>query len=285
MASPARVITEGVNEATLSWAPEFGGLELLRASYHSHRFPLHAHETFAIAMHTRGAARTWYRGGTWLLPAGTVAVYAPGEVHSGEPAGDQGWCYRMFYAPAELMQAVGWRAGYVPANTGTGPVLHDQILCCRLLLAHRVFEISRSPVRRETALLDALGLLASRLTTRTRDPLPDAHRAIALVRDYFEAHYAGPVRLSDLALASGLAPVHLVRVFRQATGLTPHAYLDQLRVRHARELLRNGAAPADVALRTGYADQSHLTRHFRRLVGVTPGQYARSCAIARLSSA
>jgi AraC-like DNA-binding protein len=67
--------------------------------------------------------------------------------------------------------------------------------------------------------------------------------------------------------------------------LTPHAYLDQLRVRHARELLRNGIAPADVALRTGYADQSHLTRHFRRLVGVTPGQYARSCSVARLSSA
>ena len=62
----------------------------------------------------------------------------------------------MFYAPADLMHGVGWRAGYVPANTGTGPVLHDQILCCRLLLAHRVFEVSRSPLRRESALLDAL---------------------------------------------------------------------------------------------------------------------------------
>ena len=69
-------MTEGVNEATLTWAPEFGGIELLRASYHSHRFPLHAHETFAIAMHTRGVARTWYRGGTWLLPAGTARMPA-----------------------------------------------------------------------------------------------------------------------------------------------------------------------------------------------------------------
>lgn len=278
-------MTSGGNEASLTWAPEFGGLELLRAAYQSHHFPLHAHETFAIAMHTRGAARSWYRGGTWLIPPGTVAVYAPGEVHTGEPAGDDPWCYRMFYVPAELMQSAGWRAGYVPANSGTGPVLHDQILCCRLLLAHRVFEISRSPLRRESALLDALGQLVSRMATRARDPLPDAHRAVALVRDYFEAHYAGAVRLSDLAQASGLSPFHLVRVFRQATGLTPHAYLDQLRVRHARTMLRAGSAPADVALRTGYADQSHLTRHFRRLVGVTPGQYARSCCVARLSSA
>ena len=284
MASPARVMQDGVNTAALTWAPEFGGLELLRASYHSQRFPLHAHETFAIAMHTRGAARTWYRGGTWLIPPGTVALYAPGEVHTGEPAGDQGWCYRMFYVPADLMQGVGWRPGYVPASTGTGPVLHDQILCCRLLLAHRVFEISRSPIRRESALLDALGLLTSRVTTRARGPLPDSHRAVGLVRDYFEAHYASAVRLNDVAQASGISPFHLVRVFRLATGLTPHAYLDQLRVRHARELLRGGAAPADVALRTGYADQSHLTRHFRRLVGVTPGQYARSCAVAKLSA-
>lgn len=285
MASPARVLASGANEAVLTWAPEFGGLELLKAAYQSHRFPLHAHETFAVAMHTRGVARSWYRGGTWLIPPGTVAVYAPGEVHTGEPANDQGWCYRMFYVPAPLMQGAGWRAGHVPASSGTGPVLHDQILCCRLLLAHRVFEISRSPLRRESALLDALGLLVSRLSTRPRDPFPDAHRAVALVRDYFEAHYADPVRLGDLAEASDLSPFHLVRVFRHATGLTPHAFLDQLRVRHARELLRGGHAPADVALRTGYADQSHLTRHFRRLVGVTPGQYARSCAVARLSSA
>jgi hypothetical protein len=172
MAAPARVLTSGANEAALTWAPEFGGLELLKAAYQSHRFPLHAHETFAIAMHTRGAARSWYSGGTWLIPPGTVAVYAPGEVHTGEPANDQGWCYRMFYVPAELMQGVGWRAGHVPASSDTGPVLPDQILCCRLLLAHRVFEISRSPLRRESVLLDALGLLVSRLSTRPRDPLP-----------------------------------------------------------------------------------------------------------------
>lgn len=236
-------------------------------------------------MHTRGAAQTWYRGGTWLVPPGTVAVFAPGEVHSGEPVNEQGWSYRMFYVPDGLMESVGWRPGAVPASQGTGPVLHDRILCCRLLLAHRVFEISRSPLRRESALLDALGLLVSRLVPRPRDPLPDTHRAVTRAREYFEAHYAGAARLGDLARATGLSPFHLVRVFRHATGLTPHAFLDQLRIRHARELLRAGHAPAEVALRTGYADQSHLTRHFRRLVGVTPRQYARGCAVACVSSA
>jgi AraC-like DNA-binding protein len=286
MTASARVMREGWNEAALFWAPEFGGIELMRAAFGSHRFPVHTHETFAVAIHTRGLARSWYRGRNWVIPAGTVAVYPPGEVHTGEPVGELGWCYRMFYLPADLMEALGWRAGYVPVNGPTGPVIHDQLLCCRLLMAHRVFEISRSALHRESALVEALGLLVSRVALRPPDPAPESHRAVRQIMQYFEVYYADAVRLDDLSQTSGLSPFHLLRVFRQATGLTPHAYLNQLRVGRARELLRGGHAPADAALRTGFADQSHLTRHFRRLVGVTPGQYARGVAsLPRLSSA
>jgi AraC-like DNA-binding protein len=285
MSASAQAVCEGWNEAALFWAPEFGGIELMRAAFCSQRFPLHAHETFAVAIHTRGLARSWYRGRNWVIPPGTVAVYPPGEVHTGEPVNQMGWCYRMFYLPADLMEALGWRPGYVPANGRTGPLIHDQLLCCRLLLAHRVFEISGSPLHRESALVDALGLLVSRMSLRRPDPAPESHRAVGQVLKYFEAHYADAVRLDHLSQTSGLSPFHLLRVFRQSTGLTPHAYLNQLRVSRARELLRAGHPPADVALRTGFADQSHLTRHFRRLVGVTPGHYARGCTLPRLSSA
>jgi AraC-like DNA-binding protein len=74
---------------------------------------------------------------------------------------------------------------------------------------------------------------------------------------------------------TGLSQFAVLRAFRAETGLPPHAYLNQIRVRRARTLLDQGIAPADVALTTGFADQAHLTRHFKRVVGVPPGAYQR----------
>lgn len=70
-------------------------------------------------------------------------------------------------------------------------------------------------------------------------------------------------------------PAHLVRAFSGVYGIAPHQYLNSRRVDRARRLLLEGRSPGDVAAATGFFDQSHLTRHFRKLVGVTPGRYAR----------
>jgi AraC-like DNA-binding protein len=79
--------------------------------------------------------------------------------------------------------------------------------------------------------------------------------------------------LHELARHVGLSAWHLIRVFRKATGLTPHAWLIDRRVHHARELLRAGGSPSQIAVQCGFADQAHLTRSFKARLGVTPGQY------------
>jgi AraC family transcriptional regulator len=93
--------------------------------------------------------------------------------------------------------------------------------------------------------------------------------AIAFIQD----HYAQPITLDDIAAAAHLSPYHLARLFKQATGHTPHQYLIQIRVNSARALLTSGAGQrslAEVATAVGFADQSHLTRHFKRQFGITP---------------
>lgn len=80
------------------------------------------------------------------------------------------------------------------------------------------------------------------------------------------------VLLSQLALVAGLTPYHFVRVFHGTMGLPPHAYLNQIRLVRAKRLLLAGLPIADVAYETGFADQSHLTKRFERVYGVTPGQ-------------
>ncbi len=84
------------------------------------------------------------------------------------------------------------------------------------------------------------------------------------------------ISLADLAAFAGLSRFELVRRFRAQTGLTPFAYRTNLRIAHARTMLARGEPPAEVALACGFADQAHLTRMFRRAVGVTPALYARA---------
>jgi AraC-like DNA-binding protein len=84
------------------------------------------------------------------------------------------------------------------------------------------------------------------------------------------------VTIDELAREAGLSAFHLIRVFRASFGLPPYRYLELVRIRHARRLIRRGWPLAQVVHATGFSDQSHLTRHFKRVVGVTPGGYARA---------
>ena len=107
----------------------------------------------------------------------------------------------------------------------------------------------------------------------------EAHRlhasVVATVRAYLEANHARVVTLAELARLTGFSPFHLSRIFRAAVGVAPYAYLSLVRVRRARELLARGCPLSMVTYETGFFDQSHFTRSFKRVVGVPPGQYAR----------
>jgi AraC-like DNA-binding protein len=98
--------------------------------------------------------------------------------------------------------------------------------------------------------------------------------AIARARATLQARYAENVRLPELAALAGMSPCHLVHLFHREVGLPPHAYQIHLRVAHARTLVAAGVPLIDVASRTGFSDQSHLTRLFKRVTGLSPGRFA-----------
>jgi transcriptional regulator GlxA family with amidase domain len=104
---------------------------------------------------------------------------------------------------------------------------------------------------------------------RPARPVPAVEKALA----HLHANYAEDIALDELAAAAGLSKFHFLRVFSARLGITPHRYQLLLRVVHAKDLLRDGLDLADVALRTGFFDQSHFTRCFHEIVGVTPGRY------------
>lgn len=269
-----------MRETTALWhARHFGqSFEVLRATYFTHSFARHTHDGFAIGVIERGGETFYYRGEIHAAPPGSIVVINPGEIHTGQaidPLG--GWVYRMIYPEVDLLRqaASALAARAVDMPFFPRPVIEDPPLFRLLREMHITLEREPDALTRETRLLGVLAQLVARHAEQRPDlpTLPGERRAVERAREYLDAHFAENISLEALAAVANLSPFHLSRLFRRQTGLPPHAYLTHVRIRRAKQLLLAGVAIADVAARTGFSDQSHLTRHFKRIVGVTPGQY------------
>jgi AraC-like DNA-binding protein len=254
-------------------------LELLRATYVTHSFARHAHDGFAIGVIEAGAEQFYYRGVTHIAPTGAVIVINPGETHTGQAAARSGWVYRMLYPDTTLLRRVA--SGVAGYSHGIphfpAPVIHDGQLSAALRRLHLTLETSSSALERQSRLLATLALLVARYadSSRVEQVVRCEQTGVRQARQYLDAYYNENVSLNDLARLAGLSPFHLSRVFAREVGLPPHTYLTGVRVDHAKRLLLAGHPAAVAARETGFVDQSHLTRHFKRIVGVTPGQYMR----------
>ncbi|HEX6121693.1 MAG TPA: AraC family transcriptional regulator [Ktedonobacterales bacterium] len=265
--------------AIYTHAPDFGALELLHARFVTHSFVPHTHDGFAIGVIEAGAERFRYRRGTHVAPAGALVLINPGEPHTGAAAAPDGWQYRMLYPEAELLRGIAselaGQARQVPFFPE--PVVWDPAMARTLGELHHLLEVSHDPLERDTRLRLALAALMQRHADAPHRTPPTRAEAATVrqTREYLAAHATEPVALAALATLAGMSAFHLVRVFTAGTGLPPHAYLTQLRVAHAKRLLARRLPAGEVAQLVGFYDQSHLTRHFKRIVGVPPAQYAR----------
>lgn len=249
--------------------------EILRGTYVRQRFAPHMHDTYALGVLERGAARCRYRGIDVTHRAGDLVMLEPDEVHTGEPACDEGWSYRMLYVPRELMARYGTLDGSQPHFAQSGYA--DTDLSSQVSRLHEFLCTESDPLRQGSALAQVLHATCERYAQQVAPVhvrVPSA--ALALVRDYLEVHYARAVSLAELAALARVSPFHLIRQFRRRYGLPPYMFLELIRVQRARTMLQQGARVSDVAFATGFSDQSHLTRRFKRVVGVPPGRYAKS---------
>ncbi len=256
-------------------------LELLHATYVTHSFVPHSHEGYAIGVIEQGAERFAYRGAEHIAGAGSVVLVNPAEVHTGQAYAPQGWTYRMLYpAAGQLRQVVAQMTGK-EADYPFFPiaVVQDLLVARQLVELHKQLESGIDPLTSETLWLTLLTALIARHADahqRITSPIPGAaHWAIQRALTYMHDCYADALSLHALAALVHLSPYHFVRLFKAELGLPPHTYLTQLRVQRAKGLLHSGLPIAAVAQQVGFADQSHLTRHFKRIVGVPPGQYRR----------
>ncbi|MEU1196732.1 MULTISPECIES: AraC family transcriptional regulator [Streptomyces] len=252
-------------------------LDLLTARFDRHVYAPHAHEEFTIGVCVGGSEIIDYRGGHIRTGPGSIVVLAPGEMHTGGPGNaTDGYAYRALYAEPSLL-ADGTLGGLPHFRE---PLLDDPELAAALRAAHTELSACPDPLEAESVLPWLLTGLARRHSTARAacDTVTGAAHIARAVRDRLADELQAPPSLAALAADLGLSRYQLLRAFRTATGIPPYAWLAQYRVNRARGLLDSGLRPAEVAPLVGFADQAHLTRWFRRVLGVTPAAYRASVA-------
>ncbi|HKQ98661.1 MAG TPA: AraC family transcriptional regulator [Candidatus Polarisedimenticolia bacterium] len=253
------------------------GLVFYRGTAVTHPYPPHWHDELHLCAYDAGTGFVgWYGRSDRVVP-GDLLLTPPGVVHSNWVEAGASVTFRSLYLPLAVLRAaaipITGRAADAERFSGARP--RDPELARAFRALHRGVEAEAPPLERDGLLFNLMQSLYATGPGGSRASRPPAAEpdGVRRAREYLHDHRDEPIGLADLSRVASLSPYHLHRAFRRATGLPPHAYLVRLRVNRARDLLRRGVAPAEVAHAAGFADQSHLTRHFRRLVGVTPARF------------
>jgi AraC-like DNA-binding protein len=267
--------------ATQEWSTVWHNIQLdvalLQASYVRHAYPRHSHDYYVICVIEGGFQSFTHQGAKHFTPPGGVILINPGEVHTGEAADSNGFQMRSIYPTTAHMQtAVLELTGRPQALPFFKSVRVDHRWTRNSILAlHKALAQGDCALECESLFTWTLTQLIKRYADLriTEQPLGDEHTAIQQARHYIDEYYSQNISLSQLSAHVSLSPYYFLRAFRAEFGLPPHAYLESVRVRHAQQLILAGRPLAEVALEVGFSNQSHLAHHFKRIIGVTPGQY------------
>ena len=262
------------------WDRHVDGLSLLHADLTDHDYPPHFHEALVIAATEQGGSIVRSRGQVEEATPSSLFVFNPAEPHAGSMGRSERWRYRSLYLARPALDGLAAELGLARVPYFTANRFDDPDLVEAFLVLHRALEAEHDVFREREVLVDSFGRLFARHGSGG-DRLPASRHdspAFERVRDRMRSEYATDLRLPDLAAAVGLSTFQLIALFKRTAGLTPHAYLTQVRLDAACRLLRRATLPADVASAVGFYDQSALNKHFKRSYGITPLQYARAAA-------
>ncbi|MBS7845403.1 AraC family transcriptional regulator [Pseudomonas fluorescens] len=248
-----------------------GNYELSSTTCTGLTFARHSHDECVIGVNLLGEEKVWLDRREFAAGPGSITLYNPGQIQGGGAAEGAPWQFVSLYVTADQL------AG----DLGLAQVEFDRSLCVQPDLAQRLAMAvkgalsSDARVRElhEEALLLLLGEVVGLSGVRLPGTAATGKSLIGRAQELLAEQLHQSVPLEQLGDELGLSKFHLLRTFQKETGLSPRQWAMQLRTRRAKGLLRNGVAASEVAHTLGFADQSHLNRHFRAAYGITPGRY------------
>lgn len=268
------------NSTQYWWDRHLSGLSLMCADFTTHEYPQHTHDALVIAVTEQGGSVVRSRGELQDATPSTLFVFNPEEPHGGWMGRSERWQYRSLYLTQSALDRVSESLGIEAVPYFTRNTFADRDLIEAFHAMHVALQENRDVFKERELLIGGFDRLFQRHGSG-RDRIPPAPRDRLLferVVERMRAEYAAELQLEELAAGVGLTTFQLIGLFKRIVGLTPHAYLTQVRLGMACRHLRRARAPADVAAAVGFYDQSALNRHFKRCYGITPLQFARAAA-------
>lgn len=236
----------------------------------------HSHEVFSIGAITAGQSTYLHEKTRQRVSTGTVVLMNPGEVHACNPIADEPWAYLMLYVDSQWLKRLQHELGLNPnhdfqplaATHSTDPALFGGLT----ELYQTLIDADAPLLQKQCSAVSFFTLMQQTLGTATVRP-EQAVARIERVAQFIHDHFKHPISLDDMCSAANLSGSYLIRAFEQRYHMTPHAYLINLRIQHARTRLKAGSLIVDVAQELGFADQAHFQRAFKKHLAATPGQY------------
>ena len=236
----------------------------------------HSHEVFSIGAITAGRSTYLHENTCQRVRAGTVVLMNPGEVHACNPIADEPWAYLMLYVDSQWLKTLQHELGMNPhhdfqplaATHSTDPALFSGLTG----LYQTLIDADAPLLHKQCSAISFFTLMQQTLGTATVRP-EQAIARIERVAQFIHDNFKHPISLDDMCSAANLSGSYLIRAFEQRYHMTPHAYLINLRIQHARTRLKAGSLIVDVAQELGFADQAHFQRVFKKHLAATPGQY------------
>jgi AraC-like DNA-binding protein len=263
--------------------PPLPGTEVM-AAYESSQ-PWHMfHERYAFCVCRTGAAGVRYRGKDHLVHGGSVLVREPGETHYNTFIAKPAEFKTVFVEPQVFLQAARELGSGPGVHFPAEPMTQDPYLFRALQRLCRSIEGGAEDLEHHSLFASALAAIA-RHAERPVAPadLRSSTLAVDRAKAYLQQRFNESVSLDELAAVARVSRFHLVHAFTKETGLPPHAYQMHVRVERGRRLLQGGMSATGTATSVGFADQSHFTRWFRRVMRVTPSDYARATTRSSIS--
>ena len=249
------------------------GVELVSVAYAGRRFPEHSHEEYVIGAVTTGAETLTVGRNQHVADVGTVLCLNPAEAHANTTIGTETLRYSVLYVPKATVES--FLDGGAPLPKFVSPVSKEIDLFHHVRRVHVMLECAvAGKLEQESALSSLVQMLKSHAPCNKSESVT-SHVAADTMRQFIDEHYVEGFGLRDLSSLTGLSVFHLSRTFKKGFGLSPLGYRDKLRMIEARRLLLAGHPISQIGLRLGFADQSHFTRQFQRVVGTSPQRYAR----------
>lgn len=232
----------------------------------------HAHEEYSLGIVDKGKSSFWYEGKSQEVSPKTIVFIPPDLVHSCNPQQEEQWKYNMLFINAT------WIDGFMNRKVKSlypYPVVLNisdpEIFSMTNIMIENLIQ-NASPLEKEESIIAIFERILSQI-----DPLPTKMKKelpkLQIVKEYLHDNYFEKITLDQLGQISGINKFYIIRLFKEAFGIPPHMYQTLLRINYAKKQLRKQRPLTEVALETGFFDQSHFSKVFKSHMGITPDRY------------